>query len=202
MAQYEQQFEQPSAILRYAKWCGVERILSPSIGSESLLGNSQTRFFERTSRQISAISPFLPIPMIPSISGISSITSLLYLCARQPVTRSAPTSPCFLSSATERIVSIASFFASSIKPQVLTITRSAPSTSGEIAKPFCFKSASIASASTWFLGQPRDIKAIFSFIKIVSFIFGDQRKRVLNFAIAVSCTNKSVDCFLNALFGV
>ena len=52
---------------------------------------------------------------------------------------------------------MASTLAASMKPQVLTMTASQPSMSPEMAKPARASLSSMSSASTWFLGHPREI---------------------------------------------
>ena len=129
---------------------------------KGLTSSSPPQTFSHTSH----MSEFEPMPTTASTSGISDNTSSLYLSARQPVTTILRITPSFFNSTISSMFSMASFFASSIKPQVLTMTTSAPSTSFVISKPLSASLDSIISPSTWFLGQPRDIIPTFLLIKL------------------------------------
>ena len=71
---------------------------------------------------------------------------------------------CFFSHATSRILSMASFFALSMKAQVFTMIMSAEMSSAVISYPASASSLSMTSVSIWFFGHPRDMKPIFGFL--------------------------------------
>lgn len=88
-----------------------------------------------TSSTAAQIWPKLPVPSMPSTSGRLSRMSFSYRCDRQPVTRIFFSPPAFFTSASCRIWSMASLLALSIKPQVLTMATSHPSTSPTTSWP-------------------------------------------------------------------
>ena len=98
--------------------------------------------------------------MTASTSGISLRMSSLYRCARHPVTIRAFSCPEVRRSASSRMLSILSFFASLIKQHVLITAASANYTSSVISYPARVRSPSISSESTRFLSQPREINRI------------------------------------------
>ena len=95
-----------------------------------------------------------------STSGICAASSSGYRCDRQPLTTSFLQAPTRLYSASSKIVSIDSFFASPMKPQVLTTMTSASSGSSTTRQPSRPATPSITSVSTRFLTQPRLTKWI------------------------------------------
>jgi hypothetical protein len=76
------------------------------------------------------------------------------------VTTSFLQAPTFLYSASSKMVSIDSFFASPMKPHVLTTMTSASSGSSTIFQPPPVATPSMTSVSTRFLTQPRLTKWI------------------------------------------
>ncbi len=97
IAQYVQQFEQPSAILRYAQYSGVVRTRAPERGRFSL-SETETEVSSEPSAlsTISTMFPLQPIPTMASTSGSSAFISSVNLSARQPVTIIFPISPASL----------------------------------------------------------------------------------------------------------
>ncbi|GBD37172.1 hypothetical protein HRbin36_02302 [bacterium HR36] len=93
------------------------------------------------------------------MSGNSCISLSRQRSAKQPATTTARTRPRRFNSSISRITASDSCRAASIKPQVLTMTRSASSGFGVNAKPSCANRPSMRSESTVFFAQPRLTKA-------------------------------------------
>ena len=101
-----------------------------------------------------------------STSGRLFFKSSKYLSTRHPI---AITILSFLFSVTSNIVSIASFLALSIKPQVLTTIMFASFKLFVISRSYFLATPKNNSESIKFLAQPREI--IPSFILLKSFIY-------------------------------
>ena len=131
MAQNAHQLSHPSAMRRYAQPGPVVTTRPISSIGPKYSGRPSCI----TSSTAAQIWPKLPVPSMPSTSGRLSRMSFSYRCDRQPVTRIFFSLPAFFTSASCRIWSIASLLALSIKPQVLTMATSHPSTSPTTSWP-------------------------------------------------------------------
>src|SRR5688572_28563228 len=98
-------------------------------------------------------------PVTASTLGCTCCTRLPpaspFLAPRQPVTMTLP-----FSARASPMVSRLSLTASSMKPQVLTITRSAPAKVLEVSYPSARSCVRMSSESVSALGQPRETKPI------------------------------------------
>ena len=135
MAQNAHQLSHPSAMRRYAQPGPVVTTRPISSIGPLLSPKYSGRPSCITSSTASQIWPKLPVPSMPSTSGRLSRMSFSYRCDRQPVTRIFFSPPAFFTSASCRIWSMASLLALSIKPQVLTMATSHPSTSPTTSWP-------------------------------------------------------------------
>ena len=147
MAQNPHERSHPSAIFTYAHG-EVER--GRGRFNRSRLGTGGPAVTE------SGLRPSVtgtPNPATWSTSGSASASSDPYRSAIQPVTTRR--APLLRRSSRAKIVSIDSLRASSMKAQVFTTTRSAPSGSSVATMPSASSVPISFSESTWFLGQPR-----------------------------------------------
>ncbi len=154
MTQNEQVRLHPSAIFTYALPPGVERARGLAAPTSQSAGLPTSMRSARPESTWASLSMSLD-PRKWSTSGISRASSSGWRCERQPDTTRRRQRPLPLSSAISRMASIDSFFASPMKPQVLTTITSASAASSTCAKPASRATPSMTSESTRFLGQPR-----------------------------------------------
>src|SRR5687768_1735480 len=109
-----------------------------------------------------ASEPASDAPRKRSTSGSASISSALCRSTMQPTATTARHTPSDLYRPASTNASMDSFFAASIKPQVLTIITSASARSGVNSPPYPLSSPRYRSLSTVFLSQPSVTKPTFT----------------------------------------